>query len=225
MVGKHVFWQALVLTILVFGAGVLFGFFMESARYDRVEFDVMQSEINLLDEQIRGDLIDNLDIECSLAKASLFSFADKVYYEALKLEDYDASSKFGHDSMVLLHKKYDLLRLMLWRESVDLRERCPDFHTVVLLFDYFSEDVEVGAKQEYYSRLIIDLKNEYPGEIVVIPIAANLDISSVELFMESYDLGSPMIFVDRDKKIDSIITLSEFENIVFEHNRKLTVIS
>jgi len=67
---KYAFWQALVFTILIFVLGIFSGFFLENSRADSIEVNLMNSEINLLDEQLRTRITDDLDIECDLAVES-----------------------------------------------------------------------------------------------------------------------------------------------------------
>ena len=134
---KHAFWQALVFAIILFGIGLILGFFLESYRADKVQFNLIDSEINILDDQLRNKIIGDFDIDCDIAVQSNFDFADKIYSEALKLEKYDSASKTSDGSFFILHRRYDLLRVLLWTESIELRERCnEDFHTVVYLYDY-----------------------------------------------------------------------------------------
>jgi len=211
---KHIFWQALVFTIIIFSLGLLFGYFLESYRADRSGLVALNSEINLLDEQIRAELLKSTDVNCELAKASIFSFADKIYDEALQLEDYSQSSKFSSESLKTIHKKYDLLRVMLWNEGIELKKKCGDFHTVVYFFDYSSEDSETKARQSYFSRMLSDLKGAHSSDVLLIPIASNLDLGSVNLMTEFYKVKSPSILIDESKVIEDVVTLEHLESFL-----------
>ncbi len=217
---KSVFWQALIATIVVFAAGLVLGYYLESSRATSVEINLLGSEVNLLDEQMRAKIIGDSNISCDLAVESTFAFADKIYSEAVKLEDYEASSKFTNDVMLVLHRRYDLLRMMLWDESVKLKSRCGGFHTVVYFFDYGSDDVDVKARQTFFSNMLLDVKNAHPGEVLLIPIAGNLDLASVDLAMENYNvLKTPSIVIDEKKIVDDIVTIEEMNNFVFSGNK------
>jgi len=214
---KHVFWQALVFTIVIFSIGLILGSFLESSRADKVELNLLRSEISLLDEQIRNRGLEQFDISCDLAKESTISFADNIYQEALKLEKYDATSKFS-DALLTLHKRYDLLRMLLWIEGIDLKKNCnQDIHTVTYLFEYASDNTITEAKQASLSRLLADLKNKYGSEILLIPIAGNLDLESVNLIKRKYDISAlPAIIIDEEKIISESVTLQDLELITFE---------
>lgn len=213
---KHAFWQALVFTIIVFGIGLIIGFFLESYRADKVQFNLIDSEINILDDQLRTRIIGDFDIDCDVAVQSTFDFADKIYTEAVKLESYDSASKIS-DSFLILHRRYDLLRTLLWLESIELKEKCGrDFHTVVYLYDYATEDINIRSTQLFYSRLLLDLKNKYPDEVLLIPIAAGTNLESVDLIVENYGITEfPSVIVDELEVISGVITFEELETIVF----------
>jgi uncharacterized protein YebE (UPF0316 family) len=213
---KHAFWQALVFAVVVFSVGMIFGFFLETSRADRINANLINSELNILDDQLRNEIVRDRNVRCDLALESTFQFADKIYNEAVQLERYDSSSKFV-GTLTLLHKRYDLLRAVLWMGAVDLKERCDgDFHTVVYLYNYNVQDVEINSKQRFYSGMLLDLKYKYPDQILLIPIAANMDLSSVALLADTYGVTQfPSIIVDEERIISDIITFEEFEKIVF----------
>lgn len=216
---KHAFWQALVFTIIVFAIGILLGFFLEASRADSIELVLLESEISLLDQQVRSEGIGNFDVSCELARKSTLQFADEIYEEVLQLETYDSRAKLD-DTLRILHRRYDLLRMLLWVEAIEFKERCGnDFHTLVYLFEYATDDIETNARQASLSRLLLDVKEKHGDEILLIPIAANLNLSSVDLVVDEYGIEEfPVIILDEEKKVDGVITLSEMETLIFERD-------
>jgi len=216
---KKAFWQALIFTIIIFALGLLLGFFLEKNRTQEIEIKLIASELNLLDEQLRNQISENLNLSCDLAIESTFGFADKIYFEAVKMEKYDSASKFT-DDLKLIHKRYDLLRTMLWLEGIKLKKRCGDkFHTIVYFYEYSPEDINIKSQQLFFSRLLTDIKNENPDKVLLIPIAANLDLASIDLTLQNYNLTKlPVVLIDEERIIDKITTLDDARNIVFEGN-------
>ncbi len=213
---KHAFWQALIVAVAVFGVGIVAGFFLESYRADAVKLTLLDSEIRVLDEQLRQRALEQQNASCALAEQSLLDFADRIYLEARELESYDSASKFSK-SFDILHRRYDLLRTLLWQDSIQLRERCAlSFHTLVYLYEYDPEDIEMRARQSYYSRMLIEIKERYGGDILLIPIATNMDLSSVDALLTTYNISeSPAIFIDDRYAVTTIITREELERIIF----------
>jgi hypothetical protein len=219
---KHAFWQALVFSVAVFVLGLILGFFLESSRAEKVQYNLLDSEINILDNQVRDRIVGDFNVDCDLAVRSIFDFADKIYDEAVKLEAFDGAAKFSKDEFLILHRRYDLLRTLLWTESVALKDKCGgDFHTVIYLYDYANENIDVKSQQQFYSRLLLDLKNRNGEEIILIPIATDTNLASVDLLVENYDIAElPVIIIDEREVITGIIKLDELESIVFEEQGK-----
>ncbi len=216
---KNAFWQALVFTVIIFLFGFAFGFFIEGGRTEKLEIDIMNSEINTLDEQLRNKIGENFDINCDESIESTFNFADRIYSEAQKLEKYDSSNKFK-STLKILHKKYDLLRLMLWTESIKLKEKCDNrFHTVIYFFEYNAESIDIKSKQSFYGRILIDLKEKYPEKVLLIPIASNLELESINLSLKSFNIKeSPAILIDEKHLITDISTFEEIEKLILENS-------
>lgn len=216
---KNAFWQALVVALAVFLAGFFLGSFLEDYRVDKTQDILFNAETHVLDEQLRQNAGADFEVDCAILKRGIFDFADRIYDDASKLEEYDQSSKL-RSSFLLTHKRYDLLRTYLWAESKDFSERCPQkFHRVVYLYSYSTQDLDVKAEESFFSRLLLDLKYKYPEEVLLIPIAVDMNLSSVDMLVSSYNLTRfPVVFVDEDVKIDKIITFEELEKIVLDSN-------
>lgn len=205
---KHVFWEALIITIFIFGIGVLFGIFLENARANRVSELYLKSEINLLDVKVQTEILNLKDLNCEEAIKQNIQFADKIYEDAKILENYDDASRMDSD-FVEYHKRYDLLRTLLWMNSIKIKEKCgkESFHTIVYLYDYKSEDAEQKNKQQIISRFLEELKVEYGSNIILIPIAKNLGINSIDLLIKNYNVSGTSVIVDEK------VVISELEDL------------
>lgn len=219
VVSKHVFWQALLFTFAIFGLGLAAGYLLETSRAVDVQNAVILSETHLLDQQLRNRAIDTLNVSCQEAIESTFKFADSIYGEAQQLEQFDTASTFT-DSLLALHKRYDLLRMMLWFESIDLKAKCKgSFHTVVYLYDYNSDDVTTRSKQVFFARALLDLKANNPDSVLLIPISRNLGIESVTIASQKYGVNqSPTILIDEKTIITQIDSFDQFETLVLHSN-------
>jgi len=214
---KHVFWQALFTAIIIFGTGLLLGLWVENYRNQAIEIIAIESEINVLDTQILGDVSNIFNIQCSDYSEKIIEFADDIYLEAQELEKYESSSQLT-DQLGILHKKYDLLRVILWKESINMKDKCGGFfHTVVYLYDYNDPDLETKAMQVAFSRYLDDLKARYGNEIILIPIAADVDLASVDLIKKNYGINGnlPVVIVNEEKVFDSLEELITLEDDLF----------
>jgi len=212
---KHVFWQALVFTIFIFGIGLMSGLFIEGSRLSDVEISAINSEIDLLDAKLRNEVMNSFDIECDVTLSSTFDFADKIYDDAIKLERFDEESSLIN-TFRSIHRRYDLLRTILWVEIIELKKQCDsDIHTVVYLYEYETESAETEARQNLYSAVTEDLKSKYDNEILLIPIAVNLDVSALDMILTKYALTEfPAIIVDETHTLDGLITIEDLEELI-----------
>ncbi|MBI2449200.1 hypothetical protein HYV49_02800, partial [Candidatus Pacearchaeota archaeon] len=71
-----------------------------------------------------------------------------------------------------------------------------------------------------FSNLLGDLKNKYGGEIMLIPIAGDNNLTSVSLMMNRYNITElPAILIDEKIKIYELQTPEEIEAYI--KNNKL----
>lgn len=202
---KHIFWEALVVTIFIFGIGILLGVFIENSRESEINTFYLASELNLLDVKIQTEVLNLKDVDCDSAILKNTEFADKVYNEAKILEEYESAKGFKED-IEQYHKRYDLLRTLLWLNSVKIKEKCgaESFHTLVYLYDYQTEDSEQKAKQEVFSRFLGEMKNKYDESVILIPIARNLDVSSLDLLTKKYNINQTSIILDESFNVSDV---------------------
>lgn len=202
---KHTFWEALVITIFIFGLGILLGLFIENSRQDRISEAYLNSEIDLLDIKIQTEILNLEDLNCPEAVEKNIEFADRVYEDAKTLKSYEDASRMS-DTLVQQHKRYDLLRTLLWINSIRIKEKCKQnpFHTIVYLYDHDPQEIEKRSKQEIFSRFLSELKEEYGNKVILIPIAKNLNLASLEIMIKDFNIGQIAVIVDEKIVIDEI---------------------
>jgi hypothetical protein len=205
---KHVFWEALIITIFIFLIGFLFGIYMERSNYNKLNDYSTLSEIRLIDGMALIELSKDEYISCGSLKRRNVEFADNVYREAKLLDKYEESGRLT-ESIKILHKKYDMLRALAWISNSNSYERCKNYNLIVYLYEYDSEEINTKAVQSVWSKKLVDFKNNNP-ESVLLPIAANQDISSVDVLLDKYNITAlPAIVINNEKVI---YEYSEFDS-------------
>lgn len=213
---KHIFWIALILTIFVFSAGVLFGFAIENWRSNEILEIYEKAELDLFDVRLQSEILSSdLDISCEKLVNENINFGDRIFEEAKKIEEIESSITLS-ESIKVQHKRYDLLRTLFWLNSIKIKEECSaDYHNVVYLYQYNDPTVDQRAKQAVFSRLLSDLKEEEGANIMLIPIAADNNILSIELLLDLYEVKKedlPLILIDEQTKITEITNIDEIQN-------------
>lgn len=214
MGNKNVFWEALLVAVFIFSAGILIGFLFENWRTSQIKDLYQQSEMDLLDVKIQTEIYSFEGFDCDSAIEENINFADRIFQEAQLLDKFETSNKIS-DAIVYEHKRFDLLRVLFWINSIKIKDRCnASYHNVVYIYDYNNPRLDTRAKQETISRLLIDLKSEYGNRIMLIPFAGDNDISSISILMRMYGITEeelPVVLIDEKIKLNDIQELSEIK--------------
>ena len=208
---KNVFWEALLATVLIFSIGLVFGLYVEGIRNDKLNSLFYESEVSLIDVLSQNMILQSKDLSCGSLKEVNLQFADRIYYEARILEQYDDSNKITESAKVI-HKKYDLLRTILWMNSINIKNKCKDVNTIVYLYEYNTEDIGKKAEQVVWSKILGDLKEKKGSNIILIPIASDQGITSLDYMIVSYNITKfPVVIINEKTVIINLQSVEELE--------------
>jgi len=214
---KHVFWEAFLVAILIFGIGIFLGVVLENWRTGKIEYLYQQSEVKLLDIRTQSEIYSSTELNCKTAIEENLKFADRIYEEAKALQRYEEAGKLT-ESLKLEHEKYDVLRALLWANSINVKKKCrADYHNVVYIYKY--NDLSINEKQEQtvFSSILSELKQKKGAEIVLIPMAGDNNLASVSLMMSLYNVTEselPIILINEKIKITELKTVEEIEKLL-----------
>jgi len=218
---KHVFWQALIVAAFIFASGILLGFLIENFRTEKMQDLYLEAEIQLLDVKMQNEIFSVREeigeIGCDLLIQKNIEFADKIFEEALSLNKLEKSQKIT-ENVKTQHKKYDLLRAMVWLNSIETRGKCNySYHDIIYIYDYNNPRLDQNAKQMSFSRILTELKNRQGNKILLVPIAGDNDLSSIDLLMNAYNVTVdelPVILIDEKIKITEIEKVEKIEELL-----------
>ena len=208
---KRVFWEALLLTLIIFILGMLIGSGFERGKLDEVEQSYTQSEILFMDLFALNERIDS-DHSCEILIDSNMQLADNIYKEAFVLEKYEDAGKIT-EGLKLAHRKYDMLRTYLWMNTIDISEKCKgEFHTVVYLYEYDTNDLAVKATQTVWSRVLFNLKQEEGNNIVLIPLAVDSNLVSLDALIKDFEISRyPVVIIDQEYVLEEINSVEDLK--------------
>ena len=209
---KRVFWEALLLTVVVFLLGLLIGISFESGKVDLIKEYYSASEASIMDIFASGNLVDLNKMSCSDLNEANFVFADRIYTEAKLLEKYEDAGKITQ-SMITEHKKYDLLRTLLWINEMKTVEKCGrNYHTVIYLYEYQQDDLAKKATQTVWSKVLSDLKEQEGSNVLLVPIAVDNDLVSLSSLIKDYNITAyPALIIDDKTIVKELSSVDDFE--------------
>lgn len=196
---KHAFWEALIITVAVFALGIFIGIAYENANASKINSFYSSSEISLIDSLALNNVFQSNTVTCSAFINSSIDFADRIYQEAYTLEQYESAGKIT-DSLRLAHTRYDLLRTLLWADVMQIPEKCKtNLSTVVYLYQYDTPDLNQKALQSTWSQILFDLKQQQGNRIILIPIAVDSNLSSLNSLTSSFNITKyPAVIIDNN---------------------------
>lgn len=207
---KRVFWEALILTVVIFMLGLLIGISFEERKLNEVSNYYSESDAFMMDLFAMNNLIQEGEVSCEMLIDSSVNFADDIYHEAMLLEKYEDAGKVT-DGMRILHKKYDTLRTLLWMNIIDIKDECGGVQSVIYLYNYDTKDLVEKATNTVWSKVLGDLKAVHE-DIILIPIAVDSDLNSLNSLIEDYNITSyPVVIVNEKHVIGELGTYEDVE--------------
>lgn len=195
----RVFLESLILTLLILIIGFSIGFYIENARMNILVQDYKNFEVSALDLKLQESYYTTMDnSSCNIALASNLIFADNIYNTGLALEKYETSNQISNNNDILNEKKqYVLLKTELWMNSIVLKNKCSNpFHTVVYVYSQYPS-LSQDSEQKAISNMLSTIKTEEGNKIILIPIAGDLNLDSVNMMLKSYNITNfPTIIID-----------------------------
>jgi len=191
------------------------GYLLESSRINKINTLYLNAEMELLDQTLQRDMIGATGFNQTICQDFVnenINFGDEIFQEAQQIQKYEDANKINGD-IVFQHKRYDLLRTLFWMNSIVIKQKCnASYNDVVYFYKYNNPSIEQDSDQKALSNLLIELKNKYGNNVMLIPIAGDNNISSINLLMEQYSITQlPAILINEKIKLTQINSMSEIE--------------
>jgi len=212
---KYIFLYALILTLIVFNLGIFMGYMLESSRLDKINVLYSNAELELFDQIAQKESVGVLNLDCKTLVSENIKFGDEIFTEALQIQKYEDANRISND-IIFQHKRFDLLRTMFWMNSIKTKQDCnSDYHNVVYFYKYNNPSIAQDSKQKFFSNLLEQLKQKEGDNIMLIPIAGDNDIPSINILVDKYNITEfPTILVDEKTKITDVKSVDEIENLL-----------
>lgn len=203
----RIFIETLIFTLLILLIGFLMGFLVEYGRNASVIREYKNFEVSALDLKLQNYYYQIMEqSSCDKAIEQNLIFADDIYEEGLLLDEYEKANKLS-DDILLEKKKYVLLKTELWLNSILLKNKCGEsFHTVVYIYSQ-TDDLIKEAEQDSISNTLRKIKEVKGNNIILIPIAGNLDLDIVDLQRNIYGIDYlPSVIIDEKYVLEGFNT-------------------
>jgi len=209
---KNALWEALLITIVIFTLGLLFGIGYENNKVNQINEYYLNSEVSLMDSFSLSNIMDLNISDCSSLINNQMTFADKIYSESQILDNLESAGKIT-DNLQEIHTKYDALRTFLWISTIKTYNQCKgNFSVIVYLYNYNTNDLVEKAEQATWSRVLSDLKEAYGSKVILIPIAADSNLASLNSLVDNFNITSyPAVIINQKHVITKIPSVGDLE--------------
>ena len=188
---KSAFWKALVLTVIVFLLGIGLGILIEEYRFNDVrdvfeEFFLDWNDIRLQRiyyEEISGEA-------CDISLEKNLEFGDRIYEQGLLIDKYEKANRLT-EKLEIEKRRYNLLKTEFLLNNRLLKERCGfDYDILIYFYQDKPESLEIKQEQNVLSRVLFDLKMEKGRDLILIPLATDLNVSVVDTMEAIYGIDT-----------------------------------
>lgn len=210
----RIFVESFILAVIILIIGFSLGYYVESFRTSKIVNEYKNYEVESLDLKLQNYYFQMMDKEdCELVIKENFAFADRIYDKGLLLEQYEEANQIT-DNLLVEKKKYVLLKTELWLNSILLRERCDNpFDTVVYFYAGDPANSAKVAEQKIISNVLKNVKEAKGNRIILLPIAADLKLNSIDLLTKSYNITSlPSILINEKVIIEGFASEEDIES-------------
>lgn len=209
MIMKNLTITALLATVFLFliilGISLLFEF----ARTEEISRSLAETDVLWNDARFFGSYIEasNLTGEsCDLLAEENRVLGDRIYGQGMKIEKYEGANKLT-DSLLTEKKRYALLDLQFWENSISIKKKCgQEFSTVI----YFYSQYNKTNGQKTMDRVLGDFKKKCGRAIVYITFPTDMDLSSIDLIKKTYSITKiPSVLIDERTVLSGEVSMEE----------------
>ena len=202
---NNAFFKAAVLTMIVFIVGVSLGMWLDNLRLDDVQGVIEDINFRWNDARMQTlyyQMFDDVPGFCEATIESNLRFNDEIYKEGVVIERYENVNKFTPE-LENEKKRYALLQLQFWINSIQIREKCDTNYTILVYLHSKNESFAIDQKVQ--SAVLIDIKEKCGEDLMLIPLPGDIGISTIDIVKNNYAIDTfPSIIIDESVVLEGL---------------------
>ncbi len=204
---KSFFVTALIFLILVWIALNFESSRVEEVRRSMAEIDVLWNDARFFNQYIANAS----EEECRFLFNENLKLGDRIYEEGLKIEKYEGANKLT-DTILTEKKRYALLDLQFWRNSIDIKNKCGSMFSTVI---YFYSQYNKTDEGKVMDRILWQLKQKCGSKIIYITFPADMGLSSINFIKNMYNITkTPAVIINERIVLSGLVSLEELNDYV-----------
>jgi len=200
---------------MVFAAGVGAGIWMDASRVGSVQESLTEIDLQWNDARLQSMYYGSLNdsASCKAAIAANLDFNDKIYAEGQNIEQYESINRFA-PQLIQQKKRYALLQLQFWLNSITLKKQCgADYTTVAYFYSHYNQSAVMDQKLQ--SAVLAQLKEKCGDSVLLVPLPLDMGLTSIDLLKNTYGISyAPSILLDESDVLNGVQSLPQMEALV-----------
>lgn len=212
VVPKYVFVTSLIITLLVFGAGILLGWKLDTLRSGDINEDLRMNELDAESYLIEQTFWESFGgDDCSFAEQRLNSLSAELVILGQYLNNYQQKNMFEEKEFEYIARRYFLLEIKGYLLFNELKQEC-DIKDQVILYFYTPAESQ-SEMQGYVLDRIVENSN---GTINVFSINKDFeDDGAIDSLILYYNITqSPTIIINGEIKKEGYVSYSEIVELL-----------
>tara|TARA_Y100000310_G_C20485942_1_gene716858 strand:+ start:265 stop:933 length:669 start_codon:yes stop_codon:yes gene_type:complete len=205
---KSIFVKSLIITVVVFLAGILLGWQLDNIRTDSILDDLLVNELDTESYILEQSFWESYQDEdtCTYAEIRLDSISDQMVELGQYLVSYEEKSLFNEAEFEYLARRYFLLEIKAYMLMEDLSEKC-EVNSDYILFFYGAEDSD-SERQGYvldslvsrddYDLDVFSINKDYEGDGAIDSLVLYYNVTT-----------TPVLIVNGDTRLEGYVSYGE----------------
>ncbi|MBW3001698.1 hypothetical protein KY338_00890 [Candidatus Woesearchaeota archaeon] len=217
---KNIFLTSLLLTILIFIAGILMNYGLDFVRINVISDVMLSHELSTESYVIEQEFINTFGgARCDVMNKRIYSLKEEIRKVGADLSSYSRFSFFKKKDFDYLKRKYFLLELEFLNHIEKLNKECGQ--SVIPIIFFYEIDQDDSERQGF---ILQEVSKNFEDSVVVITLDKDYeDEPLVELLALKYDVTAAPAIIINGFKIEGIVYEKELESIIREQvNEKNT---
>jgi len=188
---------AFLITFLVFVLIIGVSLIFENNRTEEIRKNFAETDVLWNDARFFNEFAANASAgECGSLMDENRNLGDRIYSDGLKIETYENANKLT-DAILTEKKRYALLDLQFWQNSIEIKKKCgPEFSTVI----YFYSQYNITADQKIMNGILFDFKQRCGPATVYITLPVDMYLSSINLIKGLYNITqTPSVLINENR--------------------------
>ena len=207
---KKIIFISLVVTILIFLAGLLLGLSLDDTRISDLIDNLNKNELNSESYLVEQDFIKNLGGDlCELSSPRIDVLSSELAELGQLLTKYEARGILRTSEYEYLKRKYFLMEIKTYTLFINLKKDCNyGFDTILFFYDQNDQ----GSINQGY---ILDSLVETQKNLHIFSFDRNFEEPALKTLLLHYNITtSPSLIIDNEIKKEGLTGLEEIKGLL-----------